>query len=572
MRYFTLLLMICASAFASGQTYITNVTVMDVEKMKAVPAQTVVVSGDRITAVGPVKKINVPAGATVIDGSGKYLMPGLVDAHVHFFQSGGLYTRPDALDFRKHRPYKQEIEWTHGNMEDFLRRYTRAGITTVIDVGATVNFLRQRDSFRTRSYAPAVYMTGPLLTTWEPPVFKNLHDDGPFVEMKTEEDARKYVQQQLPFRPDFIKIWYIVNDRNIEAGARKLLPLVQAVINEAHSHNLRVAVHATERITAQLAVEAGCDFLVHGIDDEPVSDEFVQLLKKKNVVLCPTLVVAGNYNEVYGQQYKLSYTDYTSANPQTLGSLFDLRHLPDTAMIGAVRKAIRGRTGMAEKTYALLTANTKKLADGGVVIATGTDAGNVGTLHASSYFEELQAMQHTGFTPWQLLQASTINGAKAMGKEKSFGSIQTGKLADMLLLDANPLDSIANWQRIAYVINKGNVIRPDTLVRETPLALVQRQLNAYNGHNLEAFLEPYADSVEIYQFPAKLQMKGKEAMRKAYGFITNTPALHCEIQKRIIQGNIVIDHERVQFGNGTAEAIAIYHIEHGKISKVYFVY
>jgi hypothetical protein len=214
--------------------------------------------------------------------------------------------------------------------------------------------------------------------------------------------------------------------------------------------------------------------------------------------------------------------------------------------------------------------NTKKLIDGGVIIATGTDAGNVGTLHASSYFEELQAMQRTGLTNWQILQSSTIHGARAVGKEKEFGSIQTGKLADLLLLNANPVDSISNLQKIQLVINKGNVIRPDTLLAETPYALVQRQLNAYNGHNLEAFLEPYADDVEIYDFPNKLQMKGKEEMRKAYQFVTQTPTLHCELRGRIIQGNTVIDHERVRFGNNIVEAVAIYKIENGKIKRVYF--
>ena len=560
--------LISLTAFA--QTFITNVTLVDVDKMKLVPGQTVVMDKDRITTFGPVKKITVPAGAQVIDGTGKYLMPGLVDAHVHFFQSGGLYARPDGLDLRKYTAYDKEIDWTHHNMEDFLRRYTKSGITTVIDVGSTISYLQQRDTFRNQPYAPAVYMTGPLLTTWEPNVFKNLKNDEPFFEMKTEDDARKYVQQQLPYKPDFIKIWFIVMGKDLEAAARKLLPLVQAVIDESHKNNLRVAVHATERITAQLAVESGCDYLVHGIDDELIKDDFVQLLKQKNVVMCPTLVVANNYGEVYGQQYQISYTDFTTANPTTLGSLYDLQHLPDSNMANAVKNAVRSRSKMSQKADSILRANTKKLADAGVIIATGTDAGNVGTLHASSYFEELQAMKESGLSNWQILQASTIHGARAIGKEKEFGSIQPGKLADMLLLNANPLDSIMNVQKIAFVINKGKLLKPDTLVAETPYALVQRQLNAYNGHNLEAFLEPYADDVEIYQFPNTLQMKGKDAMRKAYQFITQTPTLHCEIRGRIINGNTVIDHERVRFGKDVVEAVAIYKIENGKIKRVYF--
>lgn len=558
---------------AISQTYITNVTVLDVEKMKLLNRQTVVIDKDRISNVGSSEKIKVPAGATVIDGTGKFLSPGLVDAHVHFFQSGGVYTRPDAIDLRKSKPYEKEIEWTHKNMEDFLRRYSKAGITTVVDVGATVSFLQQRDTFRTKHYAPAVYMTGPLLTTWQPAVFKNLKNDEPFMEMKTEEDARKYVQQQLPYKPDFIKIWYIVLDQNTEAGARKSLPLVQAVIDEAHKNNLRVAVHATERITAQLAVESGCDFLVHGIDDEIVKDDLLQLMKKKNVVLCPTLVVAHNYMEVFGQNYDLSYADFTLANPTTSGSLFDLRHLPDSAMLRGIKNIINSRSKVQDKTDSILRANTKKMVDAGVTIATGTDAGNIGTLHASSYYDELQAMQRSGFSNWQILQSSTINGAKAVGKEKEFGSIQTGKLADVVLLNANPIDNIENLKKIDVVINKGKVLQPDSLIAETPYALVQRQLNAYNGHNLEAFLEPYAEDVEIYQFPSKLQMKGKEQMRKAYEFITKTPGLHCQLQNRIIQGNTVIDHERVWgFGSEPVEAIAIYETRGGKIVKVYFVY
>lgn len=572
MRYILAFAVLLLSCPAFSQTYITRVNVVDVEKMKVLPDQTVVIQQDKIVNIGPSKKINVPAGAQVIDGTGKYLTPGLVDAHVHFFQSGGLYARPDAIDLRKRHPYEQEIEWGHRNMEDFLKRYTRSGITSVIDVGATIDFLKQRDSFKTKTYAPSVYMTGPLLTTWQPAIYKNLKNDEPFFEMKTEEDARKYVQRQLAAKADFIKIWFIVLDQNTEAGARKLLPIVKTVIDEAHKNNLRVAVHATERITAQLAVENGADYLVHGIDDEVVQDDFVKMLKAKNVVLCPTLVVAGNYAEVFAQQYQVSYTDYTTANPTTLGSLYDLRHLPDTGLINRYKNGMRARMAVQAKTDSILMVNTKKLLDAGVTLATGTDAGNIGTLHASSYWEELAAMQKAGFNMWQLWQASTINAARAVGKEKEFGSIQAGKRADLLLLNANPLDSVANWRKIQTVINKGVMLEPDSLIKETPLALVQRQLNAYNGHNLEAFLEPYADDVEIYQFPNTLQMKGKEAMRKSYQFIERTPALHCEIQERIVDGNTVIDHELVQFGNGTATAIAIYKIEGGKIKKVYFIY
>ena len=102
--------------------------------------------------------------------------------------------------------------------------------------------------------------------------------------------------------------------------------------------------------------------------------------------------------------------------------------------------------------------------------------------------------------------------------------------------------------------------------------MAQRQLNAYNFRNIDAFLEPYAEDVEIYQYPDKLLYKGKDIMRDGYAkMFENTPNLHCELLGRMVQGNIVIDQERVKFGNNIVEAVAIYHVENGKINKVYFI-
>ena len=223
------------------------------------------------------------------------------------------------------------------------------------------------------------------------------------------------------------------------------------------------------------------------------------------------------------------------------------------------------------QTDSVMAVNLKKLIDGGVIIATGTDAGNTGTQHAASYFEELKAMQAAGLTTWQLLEASTINGAKAMGQEKEWGSIAQNKLANLLLLSANPLDSLSNWRKVEWVMNRGSIFHPDSLITISPVDLVQQQLNAYNAHDLEAFLAPYAEDVEIYQFPNTLLSKGKEQMRKDYVFITKVPKLFCRLQNRVVQGNMVIDHEEVSgFGPKPVHALAIYIIEKGKISKVYF--
>ncbi len=444
---------------ANAQVMIRNVNVIDVENQKILPDYDVVALNGKITWVGQGRKFKLPAGTEVIDGTGKYLMPGLTDAHVHFFQSGGLFTRPDVIDLRKYRSYADEIKWVHDHMKDFLERYVHAGITSVIDVGSTFNFLRQRSSFANKPYSPDIFMTGPLLTTWVPKPFEDLGDDGPFVKMTSIENTVQAVHDQIKHHSDFIKIWYIVLDSNLERGARKNFPFVKAAIEEAHKNNLRVAVHATERITAQLAVEAGADFLVHDVETEVVSDAFVRLLKEKHVVLCPTLVVGGNYDKVLSGKYSFSEDELKMDNPEQVKTIRDYP-LPDTAKGNRLIRLLSGEkyTTKQKTTDSICAINLKKFIDAGVTIATGTDAGNIGTQHVGSYFNELRAMQEAGLNNWQLLTCSTINGAKAVAKEKMFGSIRTGKQANMLLLNNNPVDELSNWRKIKLVINKGVIV------------------------------------------------------------------------------------------------------------------
>jgi imidazolonepropionase-like amidohydrolase len=572
MRLSLLLCLLLIAINSPAQLLINNTNLVDVEKKKILTGQTVLVTDGKITSIAKGKDYKLPEGAMVIDGRGKYLVPGFTDAHVHFFQSGGIHARPDAIDLRKIRPYSEEIKWTHNSMGDLLRRYLAVGITSVIDVGASNNFLQQRDTFVAKAWSPLIKMTGPLLTTWVPQQYKNLGNDAPFTEMLNDSVTRKAVRNQVALKADFIKIWYIVLDNDVEKGARKNLPLVQAAIEEAHKNNLRVAVHATERITAQLAVEAGADFLVHSVDNEIIPDAFVKLLQEKKTVLCPTLVVAANYDKVLGDYYHFTTDELNMANPELVGTIIDYP-LPDTALANRYVQFLSAPAKKQQQATmdSIMAVNLKKLVDGGVTIATGTDAGNTGTQHASSYFAELQAMQNASLTMWQILEASTINGAKAMGQEKQWGSIAAGKMANMLLLNKNPLDSLANWRSIDWVINKGTALKPSAIVNNTAEQLVQQQLNAYNAHNLDAFLEPYADDVEVYEFPSKLLSKGKEQMRKEYVFITQTPKLYCRLVNRMVEGNMVIDHEEVWAGGPKPfYGIAIYIIEKGKIAKVYF--
>lgn len=568
--FFSAALLLCCLAAAAqpAGTWITNISLVNTETGKIQPGVTVRIDSGRIVSVGRYNpKFKIPDSARIIDGSGKYLMPGMIDGHIHFFQSGGLYTRPDALNLKKFYPYEKDQHWIRDNRSDLMRRYLACGITTVVDVGGPFANFETRKQNDADPLAPNAWVTGPLISTYQPP---NLDEkDPPIIKVKDAEEARALVRKQLPFKPDLIKIWYIVLPGQ---PAEKTLPIVQAVIAESHQNGLKVAVHATEYTTAKLAVEAGCDILVHSIDDRPLDEAMLKLLKEKNISYIPTAIVASKYNEAFTQQHRLGIHDFTYANPFMLGSLTDLQHLP-AKEVGMDYKKMRGILKIPSKEDSTILLNLQRVSNAGIRIATGTDAGNVGTQHASSFLAELQAMRSGGMSNARILKAATLDAARAFGKEQLTGSVEKGKWANLLVLNRNPLDSIEYLQDIAWVINRGSLIRPDTLLTVSPEILVQQQLNGYNHRNMEAFLAPYSDSVELYEFPGTLFAKGKEQMRAAYkGMFEQVTNLHCELVNRIIQGNTVIDHESVSgFGPQKLKAIAVYTIEKGRIQKVYFI-
>lgn len=552
----------------SGPIVISKVNVVNVVTGKAEADQTIVIEDGRITAYGPSKKIKPLVNATVIDGTGKYIMPGMTDAHIHFFQSGGLYTRPDGVNLNKVYPYEKDQQWVKDNLYGLMARYLACGITTVIDVGGPMSNYTIRDSVNARLTAPTAFVTGPLVSTYLPP---NLDKkDPPIVKVTTAEEARALVKKQVPLKPDFIKIWYIVLPGQ---KAETTLPIVQAAIEESHANGLKVAVHATQYETAKLAVTAGADILVHSVDDKILDNDMLQLLKSKQTVYIPTVLVAQNYNRTFTQQFNFTTHDLTYADPFMLGTQTDLQHLEKSQQVFDYKK-MRNALRVPDKEDSTILINLKLAQDAGVLVVTGTDAGNIGTHHASSYYDELLVMKQAGLSNAEIIRAATINAAKGFGKDKDYGSIEKGKIADLLLLDKDPLQDITILSQINTIIHRGALMQPQQLLPVTPEILAQQQLNAYNARNIDAFLEPYSDSVRIYGFPNTPVLQGKEAMRKQYsGMFERTKDLHCQVVNRIVQGDTVIDHESVTWlgSKEPMKAIAIYKIKNGKIAEVYFI-
>ena len=557
---------IAASTFAQ-QTVISNVNIVDVKTGRLLPGQTIVINGEKIEQVGPSAKIKPIAGAKTIDGSGKYLMPGMTDAHIHFFQSGGLYTRPDAVDLRKKMPYEKEKAFGTNNATDYLNRYLRLGITSVIDVGGPMANFTVRDSIGKTMLSPNILVTGPLFSMVDRDQFGT---DRPIIKITSFDEADALFGKMLPLKPDFIKIWYIAG---ANLPAEKNFALVKHIADKTHANGLKLAVHATELKTAQLAVEAGADILVHSIDDEVVPDDFAKKLKDKKVTYIPTLIVMHGYYNVFAGKHNNHPQDLAWANAFGDGSITDPEAMAE-ADLPPVLEMFRenGIPADARTADSISAINLIKLHKAGVNIASGTDAGNIGTFHASSYIQELEAMQKTGMTVPDIIKASTINPAIGFGKEQQWGSIEKGKLADLLLLQKNPLEALQHLNSIESVFKNGKQLIPDSIIKETPEAIVQRQLNAYNARDIDAFMDTYSDDVELYDFPNTLTTKGKENMRKGYeGFFKNATNLYCEIEKRMVIGNKVIDHEKVRAGTSTLRAVAVYEVEKGKIKKVTFI-
>jgi hypothetical protein len=223
----------------------------------------------------------------------------------------------------------------------------------------------------------------------------------------------------------------------------------------------------------------------------------------------------------------------------------------------------------------IMQKNLRAMHDGGAVVAAGTDAGNVGTLHGPAIHREFELMAAAGLTPREILITATRNAALVFAAEPEMGTIAKGKLADFLILDADPLADVANLRRIDRVVKGGTALDPAEILAPSPETVVQRQLEAYNARDLEAFLSFYADDVIVRRLPSgEVASNGKEAMRPRYAArFTDNPELHCTITQRIVHGDWVVDHELVTGieQRPRVRAVATYEVRGGLIRNVWFL-
>jgi imidazolonepropionase-like amidohydrolase len=425
-------------------------TVIDGTGRAPVPDAVLLIADGRIVALGPRGEVRLPEDAARIEVGGRWIMPGLIDAHVHFFQSGGLYTRPDIIDLRAIRSYEAELAAIRAKLPQTLARYVASGITSVVDVGGPDWNVAVRARADELKAAPRVAVAGPLLGTYAPPELEA--DEPPIVEIATPEQVRAEVRRQLNLGVDLIKIWFVSPETDL-APARAW---VRAAVDEAHAAGVRVVAHATEQRVARAVIEAGIDILAHSIDDEPLDRATLALMREQGVVYTTTLIVGQRYRAVFGRHLELTGTERRLGDPDAIASFADLDRLPPEVLPSWVGRA------RPRPLDPVAAHNLRRVQAAAITVAAGSDAGNIGTLHGPSLHRELELMVQAGLTPMQVLVAATRGGAAVMGRD-DIGVLAPGRLADFVILQADPLADIRNTRRIWRVVRGGNMVDPDAL-------------------------------------------------------------------------------------------------------------
>ncbi|MBW3670122.1 MAG: amidohydrolase family protein [Acidobacteria bacterium] len=399
----------------------------------------------------------------VIDASGRWVTPGLIDAHVHYAQTGWADGRPDSIDVTDQYPYEEAVANLRENSEEIHRSLLCAGITSAFDVGGYPWTVDVRDGAVGTSRVPNLAAAGPLLSTvrHEP---LNLPGEKQIMPMSSPAEARGMVRYIDSLGADAVKVWLV-----IESGVdvADLEATVMAAGAEAAAAGLPLIVHATELEPAKLALRAGAKVLVHGVRDQVVDDEFLELLEANEAVYVPTLVVGRGYLRMHRSAALDEPLEVSDPNQcvsaDLLGRLLETPQL-DNGLSTEQIASIDNRLSRHEKIGGM---NIMRVHDAGGIVAVGTDAGNPLTLHGPSIYTELEAMEKAGVRPADLLVMATRNGALAMGRE-DLGTVRKGNRADLLILRADPLETLRNLEALETVILRGVSRSIEELRRKQP--------------------------------------------------------------------------------------------------------
>ena len=396
---------------AAATIAFTNARIIDGTGRAPIERGTVVISGGRITAVGPAASTTIPAGAQRIDASGKTIVPGFINDHAHLNVERGA-----TLPVR----------------DDLVRRlkiYAAYGVTSTVSLGSTQ--ADELEGFKLMQEQDRVGLDRARLYT------AGLNAIG-----KTPEEARASVDRLADLHAHVIKFHINGNPNDMNR------PTWSAIIDESHKKSLKASVHIFYHKDAEASVDDGVDILAHSIRDQDVTPGLIAKMKQKNVAYIPTLTrdlsvfvyqtTPDFLNEPF---FRRGMSLYNEQVPLVSSAEFHdkVKKDPNTEVI---------RKALVEANK-----NLKILSDAGITIAMGTDSGvanNPGRWQG--YFEqvEMEMMNKAGMSPMKVIVASTGDAAKVMGL-KNVGTLQAGNWADLVVLRANPLDNIRNTRMIDSV-------------------------------------------------------------------------------------------------------------------------
>ena len=361
----------------------------------AIEKGTIVMNGTTIQAVGA--DVQVPAGAQRVNLAGKTVMPMILDTHIH-----APATREQMI-----RDMRRRVYWGVG-----------AGMSMGTDTTDVV--FQVRDETKNMPGTARLLTAGRGVTGIEKGREQSAYWVG------TVAEARKAVQDNAKKRPDIVKIW--VDDR--DNTVPKLTPeLYAAIIDEAHKQSVRVTAHIFDLEDGKGLLKANVDAFAHSVRDRDVDPEFLNMMKQRpNVTVNPNLPSPGRTWDISWLQGKIPADEYAN-----------------------VQKANVDNAKQAE-VYGIQARNLKRLGDQGARIVLGTDGNTPWAPH-----QEMEAMAMAGMTPMQVIVASTGRAAEFV-RFTDTGTLQAGKSADMIVLDANPLDNITNTRRINAVYYRGQMV------------------------------------------------------------------------------------------------------------------
>lgn len=445
LRLLPLVILSCCAVRTDAQEarikVITGVTLIDGTSRPPVQDAVIVIDGARIAQVITRGSVGVPAGSTVIDGRGKFVIPGLADMHNHL-QSGSLRLQQD--------------------LRLNLRRMLVVGVTTIFDPSISLRDFATLKAAASDDASPFArfFSTGPIVSV-KGDIFAAMAG-GPTPQ--TPAEAQAAVKQLATAGVDAIKAQVDDASWSMKQGFPMLkLDVLKALVEEAHQQKLKVFVHAPLLKPAKDALRAGVDGLMHGIIDEPIDQEFLDLMKRNGASYVPTMALFNDIGDTAAwAKRQAPLWDKAALQPPQL-------YAPFASPAGEKQfQTMFTNLEFTKQHLPVQRTNVKKVFDAGVPIVLGTDTGFFGVLIGVATHLELELMVDAGLKPEDALRAATINAARMIGREKDLGTIEPGKLADLVILDANPLADIRNTTRIYRTIKGGVVYEPVDPARSSP--------------------------------------------------------------------------------------------------------